>query len=56
MLMKLRETLTDDGESGTKVTCPNEISIHPHNLTVWFWSIMSLLALIASVAKIATDY
>jgi hypothetical protein len=32
MLMKLRETLLDDGESGTKITIPDGISIYPHNI------------------------
>lgn len=33
MLMKLRETLLDDGETGTKITVPNGITIYPYNTT-----------------------
>ena len=36
MLMKLRETLTDNGENGTILACPDGISIHPHN-ALFFW-------------------
>lgn len=46
MLMKLRETLLDDGESGTKVTTPPHIPIYPHQ---WFWSIMCILGGLAGV-------
>jgi hypothetical protein len=42
MLMKLRETLVDQGES-TSVTCPNGISIYPFNVAYFWWSILSLL-------------
>ncbi len=35
-LMKLRETLTDGGESGVSVTIPNGISIYPRNVS-FFW-------------------
>lgn len=32
VLMKLRETLTDNNDSGTSVTVPNGISIYPNNV------------------------
>ena len=36
VLMKLRETLTDDKESGISVTVPGGISIYPYN-ALYFW-------------------
>jgi len=44
--MKLRETLLDNsGDSGkTEVTCPDGISIYPHNsIFFWFFSIAFVL-------------
>lgn len=41
VLMKLRETLTDTSENGTKVTVPDGISIYPNNLVYCLWSIFS---------------
>ena len=40
VLMKLRETLTDDsGDSGTSVTIPEGISVYPNNVmyAIWGW-------------------
>ena len=37
VLMKLRETLLDNGES-TTVTCPDGISIYPMNVLYFFWA------------------
>jgi hypothetical protein len=36
VLMKLRETLLDEGEEGSSVTVPTGISIYPNNI-VYFW-------------------
>ena len=45
MLMKLRESLTDDGgESGVNVTIPEGISIYPNNAAYFWWCIISLIA------------
>jgi hypothetical protein len=38
LLMKLRETLTDNGKEGTQITCPNGISVYPYN-KLFFWLI-----------------
>jgi hypothetical protein len=46
LLMKLRETLTDNGKEGTSITCPDGISIYPYN-TLFFWWIMGGLILTA---------
>jgi len=43
VLMKLRESLTDAGESGTKVTIPQGISIYPNNVAYFWWSLISAL-------------
>lgn len=44
MLMKLRETLTDDEKNGVAVTCPKGISRYPNNL---LWGILLWLSIIS---------
>jgi hypothetical protein len=46
VLMKLRETLTDNGDSGTKVTEPQGIDVFPNNK---LWALVTTLALLISV-------
>lgn len=41
LLMKVRETLTDNGESGTVLTIPDGISVYPYNL---LWGILLIVA------------
>ena len=41
ILMKLRETLLDQGQS-TSVTAPNGISIYPTNTVFFLWGLLSL--------------
>jgi len=43
LLMKLRETLLDQGKEGESVTCPEGISVYPHN-KAFFWLFMIWLA------------
>ncbi len=43
VLMKLRETLLDEGENGTCVTVPNGMSVFPNNVAYANWGIVSLL-------------
>lgn len=43
MLMKLRETLTDEGEKGTTLTKPDGISRYPHNT---FWALANTIQVI----------
>lgn len=43
VLMKLRETLTDESESGTSVTIPNGISIYPENIAYFWWGLLSCI-------------
>lgn len=57
ILMKLRETLTDEGESGIEVTIPDGISIYPNNVSYFWWSIISLVAMcIFGVLWLAEEY
>lgn len=41
VLMKLRETLTDEIESGVSITIPNGISIYPSNVAYFWWGLLS---------------
>ena len=41
VLMKLRETLTDEKESGVSVTVPDGISIYPSNVSYFWWGLLS---------------
>ncbi len=41
VLMKLRETLTDESESGVTVTIPEGISIYPSNVSYFWWGLLS---------------
>lgn len=41
VLMKLRESLTDDKESGVSVTMPDGISIYPNNILFFWWGLLS---------------
>ena len=43
VLMKLRETLTDEKESGVSVTMPNGISIYPGNVFYFWWGLLSMI-------------
>lgn len=43
VLMKLRETLTDEKESGVSVTVPKGISIYPNNVLYFWWGLLSFI-------------
>lgn len=43
VLMKLRETLTDQTESGVLVTVPSGISIYPNNVLYFWWGLFSAI-------------
>lgn len=50
LLIKLRETLLDQGSDKTSVTIPEGISIYPKNVAMaWFGWISSILAVIMSI-------
>jgi hypothetical protein len=48
ILMKLRETLLDNGETGSSVTVPNGISIYPNNVLYFWFGLFSLPMFIVS--------
>ncbi len=43
VLLKVRESLTDDGKDGTELTLPNGISRYPSNGQFCFWNTLSLI-------------
>jgi hypothetical protein len=48
VLMKLRETLLDDGESGQRVTFPQGLDVYPNNTLLVFLMVMSLVVMVGS--------
>ncbi len=44
VLMKLRESLTDNSDTGTEVTVPEGISIYPSNVGYFWWGLISSIA------------
>ena len=48
VLMKVRESLTDEGEKGTVLTIPDGISRHPYN---WLWAIINTISFIMLIAS-----
>lgn len=51
VLLKLRETLLDNNDSGDGVTIPDGISRHPNNLLFFIWAVLSFLILIITIPK-----
>lgn len=49
VLMKLRETLLDNGESGTIVTEPDGISVFPNNVAFAIFGTISLILLLLPI-------
>lgn len=49
VLMKVRESLTDDGEKGTHLTIPSGISRYPNNATWGVARLLSYLLLLSAV-------
>jgi len=43
ILMKLRETLLENSKKGERVSCPDGISIYPHNVALLFLCSVSLI-------------
>lgn len=50
VLMKVRESLTDEGEDGTKLTLPDGISRYPHNVAYAVGNTLSAAALACGFA------
>jgi hypothetical protein len=43
ILIKLRETLVDHGQSGMSITVPDGITIYPHNVMYFWWAVIGTL-------------
>ena len=43
LLMKMRESLTDEKQSGVSVTMPDGISIYPKNIVYFWWGVLSFV-------------
>jgi len=54
LLMKLRETILDES-GGTIVTCPDGISVFPHNRLFAFWGTVSLVFGIIALIIVIKD-
>lgn len=55
MLLKLRETLTDDSQYGTQITVPYGISRHPSNTLICILNYISGLALFIGIVTILIE-
>ena len=49
VLMKVRESLTDEGEKGTTLTIPSGISRYPNNLAFGIWNLISVIVLLFAI-------
>ena len=60
VLMKLRETLTDNNENGTYITYPSGLWKYPHNMEfavfAWIIHIILIVVWILCFIKLATEY
>ncbi len=43
MLIKLRETLLDDGDKGQSVTAPRGVEVYPSNMLFVIWGVLGLV-------------
>ncbi len=55
VLMKLRETLTDQKESSVSVTHPDGISIYPNNVLYCIWGVLSFIACVVLWMRVYLD-
>jgi hypothetical protein len=56
ILVKLRETLLDQGEKSVSVTAPSGIGIHPHNVAYAWFGWLSLVAAIVGCTMIVIGF
>jgi len=56
LLMKLRETLIDNGEKGDKLTVPNGLSRYPNNGTWAIFLCLSFLIFIGSILYLVISF
>ena len=55
VLMKVRESLTDNGEHGTRMTVPDGISAYPHNVLFFILNTISIIVLIFGFIILTDD-
>jgi hypothetical protein len=55
VLMKVRESLTDNGEKGTELTIPSGLYAYPHNLLLGIIEWIALLLVISGGMKIYNE-
>lgn len=56
VLMKVRESLTDNGDSGTVLTIPDGISRFPNNSAYVWWGWVSVIAFVIGVTLISCHF
>ena len=56
VLMKVRESLTDNGESGTTLTMPCGIVYYPNNLAYGVWGCISTIIFIVGVILVIAHF
>lgn len=55
ILMKLRETLLDQGEKGVSITHPTGISIFPNNVAYMIWGWLSFILMMIGFVFVIVD-
>ena len=55
VLMKVRETLTDEGEKGTELTVPKGLSRYPYNLLFGILNIISCILFFIAMVIIKVE-
>lgn len=55
VLMKVRESLTDNGKDGTELTIPDGLFKYPHNLLLGIIEIIALLLVVFGIYNIHDD-
>lgn len=55
VLMKLRETLVDQGDKGVSITAPDGISVYPNNTAFALWGWLSLIGFLLSIVWVTAD-
>ena len=55
VLMKVRESLTDNGEKGTELTVPSGLAKYPHNLLLAILEIIGAFLVVIGFCVIKTD-
>ena len=56
LLMKMRESLTDEKQSGVSVTMPRGISIYPKNVRYFWWGLISTISCLGLWIMVFVDW